>query len=192
MTFLNKCASILMITTLALLSANVAAKEYAGIVDNDSYIEFSGVQSKKTSFTGQFKDFDVTAVFDKDNIEQSQIKVTIDLTSVESGSDKRDSMLKKSNWFDVEKTPRSYFNSSSIEAISDGTYLVKGALEINGISRPYSIKLEIRELVDLLQLSGTFTINRLDFDLGLGAWENPDWVKHEVEVKFNIAVMPKG
>lgn len=183
------------LSVLALLSLLVplkaASKNYAQVVDADSKIEFSGVQNRKTEFTGHFKIFDVEASFDSSDLENSHINVAIDLGSVESGSEKRDTKLKKGNWFDIDNTPRSYFKSDSIQAVSDDLYEIKGALEIKGISKPYSFQLKIREPVDLLRLSGNFTINRLDFDLGLGAWKNPDWVKHEVEVKFDIAVKHK-
>ncbi|GAA4355704.1 YceI family protein [Kangiella marina] len=167
---------------------SAVAAEYNQLVKEDSKIEFSGVQNRKTSFTGHFKEFDVEATFDSHNLEASQIDVVIELASVESGSEKRDTKLKKGNWFDIENSPRSYFKSSSIKSVSKGVYEITGDLKIKGITKPYSFKLEIRELVDLLHLSGNFTINRLDFDLGLGAWENPDWVKHEVDVEFYIAV----
>ncbi|AOE49674.1 YceI family protein [Kangiella sediminilitoris] len=181
-----KYSLALMLTFLAFASG---AKEYSKVT-GDSYIQFSGVQNKKTAFTGHFKEFMVTTNFDASNISNTQIYVEINLDSVESGSSKRDSMLKKENWFDVENTPRSYFKSDTVEAISDNIYQVSGELKIKGISNRYSFKIKIRELVDLLRLEGKLTINRLDFDLGLGSWKNPDWVRHEVEVEFDVALKP--
>jgi polyisoprenoid-binding protein YceI len=182
-TFLQLCVLFLVFAPLT-----SHAEIYSELVAADSKIEFSGVQNRKTAFTGHFKSFEVEADFDSSDLESSYINVSIDLGSLESGSEKRDTKLKKGNWFDIENTPRSYFKSEAIKAISGDVYEVSGALEIKGITKPYSFKLEIRELVDLLQMSGKFTINRLDFDLGLGAWKNPDWVKHEVEVEFDMAV----
>ena len=164
------------------------SKVYDQVVNEESKIEFSGVQNRKTEFTGHFKQFEVSADFNAEDLGASHINVTIDLASAESGSSKRDSKLKMGNWFDIDNTPRSYFKSSSIKAISEGLYQIDGQLEIKGITKPYSFKLQIRELVDLLKLSGNFTINRLDFDLGLGAWKNPDWVNHEADVEFDITV----
>lgn len=186
MFYKNKLSLGILLMSLSLMAG---AKEYSKLTD-DSFIQFSGVQNKKNAFTGHFESFEVKADFDKHNPEQSQINVTVDLASVESGSSKRDSMLKKNNWFDVENAPRSYFKSTSIKAISGDTYELSGELKIKGITKPYSFRIEIRELVDLLQLSGKLTINRLDFELGLGSWKNPDWVRHEVEVEFDIAVKP--
>ena len=176
---------------LIISSPSLIAKEYSGVIAEKSKIEFSGVQNRKNAFTGHFKKYDVEASFDSNALENSNITVMIELSSLESGSEKRDTKLKKGNWFDIDNTPRSYFKSESIKPVSDGIYEIQGQLEIKGITKPYSFTLEIRELVDLLNLSGNFTINRLDFDLGLGAWKNPDWVKHEVEVEFDITVKKK-
>lgn len=189
---LKKKSFVALVSVLfSLVSINANAKTYDSVDLEQSHIKFSGVQNKKTAFTGNFESFEVEADFNADNLEQSTINVTIDLTSAESGSQKRDSILKKESWFDLDNTPRSYFKSESIQAVSAGVYEIKGLLKIKGITKPYSLKVEIREPVDLLKLSGKFTINRLDFDLGLGSWENPDWVKHEVDVEFDIAVKPK-
>lgn len=187
----NKLISALFITLFSMIAIDASAKRYDSVDLEKSHIQFSGVQNKKTAFTGKFKSFEVEASFDAENLEQSKVNVTIDLTSVESGSQKRDSILKKDNWFDLENTPRSYFKSESIQAVSEDIYEIKGVLEIKGITKPYRLKVEIREPVDLLHLSGDFTINRLDFDLGLGSWKNPDWVKHKVDVEFDITVKPK-
>ncbi|AKE51882.1 YceI family protein [Kangiella geojedonensis] len=183
---------LLIFASLILLAPlTTQSKEYTGVVAESSKIEFSGVQNRKTAFTGHFKEYEVSADFDSGDLSNSYINVMIELGTLESGSEKRDTKLKKGNWFDIDNTPRSYFKSESIKPVSDGIYEIEGLLEIKGISKPYSFTLEIRELVDLLKLSGNFTINRLDFDLGLGAWKNPDWVKHEVEVEFDITVKKK-
>ena len=178
----------IFVAVASLLPATSHSKVYDQVVMENSKIEFSGVQNRKTEFTGHFKQFEVSADFNAEDLDASYINVIIELGSAESGSSKRDTKLKKGNWFDIDNTPRSYFKSESIEAISEDVYKISGDLEIKGITKPYSFKLQIRELVDLLKLSGNFTINRLDFDLGLGAWKNPDWVKHEVEVEFDITV----
>lgn len=178
----------IFLAATSLLTDTSHSKAYDQVVMESSKIEFSGVQNRKTEFTGHFKQFEVSADFDAGDLGASHINVTIELASAESGSSKRDSNLKMGNWFDIDNTPRSYFKSESIEALSDDLYKISGELEIKGITKPYNFKLQIRELVDLLKLSGNFTINRLDFDLGLGAWKNPDWVNHEVDVEFDITV----
>lgn len=178
--------SVLVVS--ALMVDSLSAREPLKVKADESFIKFSGVQNKKTEFTGEFQAFTPIIVFDKDNLSESSIRVEVELASVESGSDKRDGMLKKSNWFDIDNTPQGLFISDKIELESEGQYRVSGVLSIKGIEQPVTLFMNFVELGSLLELSGNYTLNRLDFNLGLGAWKNPDWVRHEVEVDYKVVL----
>lgn len=186
--FLNKLPMTVLLLSSILFASCLSANESLKVIAADSYIKFSGVQNKKTEFKGEFQTFTPVIVFDKDNLEASSIRVEVDLASVESGSEKRDGMLKKSNWFDVENTPKGIFVSNKIELESEGKYKVEGLLTLKGIEQPVTLFMNYVELGRLIELSGDYTLNRLDFKLGLGAWKNPDWVKHEVEVNYKVVL----
>ena len=171
-----------------IFSTGLLADEPLEVKAEESFIKFSGVQNKKTEFNGQFQLFEPIIVFNKNQLEQSSIRVNVDLASVESGSEKRDGMLKKSNWFDVKNTPQGVFKSHQIQLESDGVYKVEGSLTIKGIEKPVTLFMNYVELGGLIELSGSYTLNRLDFNLGLGAWKNPDWVQHEVEVNYKVVL----
>lgn len=186
--FFNKLQVLIIVVVSAFFIDGLPAAEPLKFKTQDSYIQFNGVQNKKTEFTGQFQSFNPIIVFDKDNLSASSIRVEVDLASVESGSDKRDRMLKKSNWFDIEKTPLGLFVSNQIELESEGKYRVEGVLTIKGIEQPVTLFMNYVGLGRLIELSGNYTLNRLDFKLGLGAWKNPDWVRHEVEVNYKVVL----
>ncbi|ACV26947.1 YceI family protein [Kangiella koreensis] len=188
MEFFNKVLMTGLVLATALFASCLSANEPLKVKADESYIKFSGVQNKKTEFNGKFQSFSPIIMFDKDNLAASSIRVEVDLASVESGSEKRDGMLKKGNWFDVENTPQGIFVSNKIEAESDGKYKVEGLLSIKGIEQPVTLFMNYVELSGLIELSGNYTLNRLDFKLGLGAWKNPDWVKHEVEVDYKVVL----
>lgn len=188
MDLFNKLSVTVLVLVSALFACGISANEPLKVIADQSYIKFSGIQNKKTEFNGQFQTFSPIIVFDKDNLAASSIRVEVDLASVESGSEKRDGMLKKSNWFDVENTPQGVFVSNNIELESDGKYKVQGSLTIKGIEQAVTLFMNYVELGGLIELSGNYTLNRLDFKLGLGAWKNPDWVKHEVEVNYKVVL----
>ena len=185
---LKKISAVMVIFAGLIIATSLFASEPLTFKADDSYIKFSGVQNKKTEFNGQFQSFEPIIVFDKNNLAQSSIRVEVDLASVESGSEKRDGMLLKSNWFDIENTPQGLFISENIELMNEGQYKVSGVLTIKENSQPVTLFMNYVELGSLIELSGNYTLNRLDFDLGLGAWKNPDWVKHEVEVTYKIVL----
>lgn len=186
--FIKKIPASIVMFAGFIVSTGLFANEPLKVKADDSYIKFSGVQNKKTEFNGQFQSFEPIIVFDKNNLAQSSIRVVVDLASVASGSEKRDGMLKKSNWFDIENTPQGLFESQQIQLHSNGVYKVDGSLTIKGIEKPVTLFMNYVELGGLIELSGKYTVNRLDFKLGLGAWKNPDWVKHEVEVNYKVVL----
>ncbi|MCW8856361.1 MAG: YceI family protein [Kangiella sp.] len=188
MVFLNRLAMLVLVFSSAFVVNSISASEPFAVKASESYIKFSGVQNKKTDFNGEFQVFTPTIAFDKGNLSASSIRVEVDLASVQSGSEKRDGMLKKSNWFDIENTPQGIFYSNKIEAESDGKYRVQGNLTIKGIEQPVTLFMNYMERGRLIELSGNYTLNRLDFKLGLGAWKNPDWVQHEVEVNYKVVL----
>ena len=180
-------AGFIIVTTF-FIQMTLAVEPLAVNYDQ-SFIKFSGVQNKDNEFSGQFKQFEPLIVFDREDLASSSIKVEVDLTSVESGSEKRDGMLQKKNWFDVSNTPKGYFVSDTIEKGNEkDQYKVVGRLTIKGIEKPVTLFINIVELGRLIELTGSYTLNRLDFNLGLGAWKNPDWVKHEVEVNYKVVL----
>lgn len=155
---------------------------------NESYIQFSGVQNKKTAFQGRFENFEPIIIFDEEDLENSSITVFVDLASVNSHSEKRDAMLKNANWFDVESMPKGKFESNKIVPLEGEKYRVYGVLTLRNISKPIELLMQIRKNKNLINFSGKYTLNRLDFELGLGAWKNPDWVKHEVEIQYQVII----
>ena len=185
---LKKFVSVITVLLCISCTESLLANEPLEVKVEDSFIKFSGVQNRKTKFNGEFRSFTPVILFDKDNLSASSIRVEVDLASVDSGSEKRDGMLKKSNWFDIEKTPKALFVSNKIKALDTGKYRVEGSLTIKGIEQNVILFMNYVELDGLLELSGNYTVNRLDFDLGLGAWKNPDWVKHEVEVSYKVVL----
>ncbi|NVK23226.1 MAG: YceI family protein [Kangiellaceae bacterium] len=162
------------------------ANQPLAIDKTQSYLKFSGVQNKKTAFTGQFERFSPEIIFNSDDMVASFIRVEVELASVNSNNKKRDDNLKNSNWFDVENTPKALFESSSITPLEDGAYKVLGDLTIRTIKKPLELIMTISRTENIITLQGAVQLNRLDFDLGLGAWKNPNWVKHEVDVEYKV------
>jgi polyisoprenoid-binding protein YceI len=98
----------------------------------------------------------------------STIDITIDMASVESGSDRRDDSLCSPHWFDVASHPTARFRSTSV--IMDGTgAAVTGDLTLKGITRPVVLDVEYLGSTEdpwgnnRAGFSATATINREDW-----------------------------
>lgn len=149
-----------------------------------SRIEFSGTQTGK-SFTGSFSSFDVSIVFDPDNLESSRIKATIDTASAKTGDKQRDDALPTKDWFSAASFPTAVFESSDIRAAAAG-YEANGVLTLRGVSKdltlPFSLDLsEGRAVAD-----GSVSLIRSDFGVGQGEFATGEWVGLDVKAAIHI------
>jgi polyisoprenoid-binding protein YceI len=161
---------ILALVALAsgLVSAASAAVETYAIDPVHSSVGFK-VRHFLTKVPGTFTTFSGTITVDRDNLENSSVVAKIDVGSVTTGTEKRDTHLKSPDFFDVAKFDSITFTSTAWKKTGDATFDVTGDLTIHGVTKSVVLK------VDLLgfgpgmmgaQLSGwdaTTTIDRTDF-----------------------------
>jgi polyisoprenoid-binding protein YceI len=124
-----------------------------------------GLSRVRGRFTG------VNGVVDiAEDLAESSIEVTIDMATVDSGSNERDEHLRSADLFDVAHHPTATFRSARIETSgSDGT--VTGDLTIKGHTRPVTLDVEYlghaRDPWDNERaiFSASASINREDWDI---------------------------
>ena len=97
-------------------------------------VAFIGRHFMLTKVRGRFTDIVGTVVI-ADDPADSSVDVTINMASVESGSDDRDNHLRSSDFFDVENHPEGRFRSTSVTLNGDTTR-VSGELTLVGITCP--------------------------------------------------------
>ena len=151
-----------------LVSAASAAVETYAIDPVHSSVGFS-VRHILTKVPGSFTQFSGTITVDRDNLENSSVEAAIDVGSVSTRNDKRDTHLKSPDFFDAAKFATITFKSTSWKKTGDATFDVAGDLTMHGVTKAIVLK------VDLLgfgpgmmgaQLSGwdaSVTLNREDF-----------------------------
>lgn len=106
--------------------------------------------------------------------ESPSIQLTIDTSSVDTQSEKRDGHLAGPDFFDSGQFPRAKFKSTKIEDKGDGKYAVTGDLELRGKSK--EIRFEAIKVGEgagprdsyLAGLHAGFTIQRSDFGINYG------------------------
>ncbi|MFD2923376.1 YceI family protein [Halobacillus naozhouensis] len=97
-----------------------------------SSLDFSIKHMVVSKAKGEFQDFDVDFSGDLSNLESSSIKVTIPVTSIDTGNEDRDGHLKAGDFFEAEKYPNMVFQSKSVKKVSDDEYKVTGDFTIKG------------------------------------------------------------
>jgi polyisoprenoid-binding protein YceI len=98
-----------------------------------SDITFSVRQLLITTVSGRFTRYDVTIVTGEDPLGSS-VDATIELASLDTGSEKRDEHMRSDTFFDVAKHPTASYRSTSIRRAGDA-WLIDGDLTLRGITR---------------------------------------------------------
>ena len=105
--------------------------------------------------------------FDPKDLSHAAFDVSVDASTINTDNEMRDGHLKKEDYFDVEHYPGIRFVSTGVStAGKDGSYVVSGKLTIKKQTRDLSFPFNVAPLGNDYIFSGTFTINRKDFDIG--------------------------
>ncbi|GGF34393.1 UPF0312 protein [Halobacillus andaensis] len=91
---------------------------------------------------GEFEDFEVEFNGDLTNIESAGVKVTIPVTSINTGNEDRDGHLRSGDFFEAEQYPNMIFESKKIKKISDDEYKVTGDFTIKGVTNEETFTVE--------------------------------------------------
>jgi len=93
---------------------------------------------------GIFEQVSGTLRYDPDNLENTQIDVTIVASSVHTHDAQRDAHLRSADFFDAEAHPQLTFRSTQVRRDKAGTLEIVGELCLRGTTRP--ITLEVTEV----------------------------------------------
>lgn len=110
------------------------------------------------------------AVFIAPNLNDSSVRVSIDMATVSSGNEARDEHLRSSELFDTENFPTATFISTSVDWDGDGG-VVQGDLTIHGVTRSIPLAVTFEGYArdpwggDRAVFSARTKVNREDFGI---------------------------
>jgi polyisoprenoid-binding protein YceI len=152
------------------ISENTINKEAWSLDPAHSKIQFLVRHMIISEVAGHFNNFDIQVSAGPD-FSNSEIKVTIDVNSIDTGIIDRDNHLKSPDFFEAENYPQIIFKSNKIEKIDEEEFKLYGDFTIRNITKPIELK---------VIYGGTITdpwgktrsgfkvlgsINRFDYDL---------------------------
>ncbi|WP_405233102.1 YceI family protein [Lentisalinibacter salinarum] len=155
-------------------------------------LTFSGAV-EDTGFTGRFGEFSVRYCLAGDTTADHEIRVTVSLASADSDNRDRDETLKGPEFFAVERHPTAVWQSTGVRREGED-YVADGELSLKGITAPQSIRYELTPAGEAIIARGRFTmaggtrIDRQRFDVGTGEFADPDFVRNEVVVEFEVTL----
>lgn len=135
-----------------------------------SSVRFSVSHMVVAEAEGTFKLWDGTVEHTKADFTDAKINFSIDVNSINTDNERRDTHLKSDDFFNAEKYPTIKFESTSMQLVSGNKYKLNGNLTIRDITKPVTFDVTYGG-----QLAGqrgtkagfkaTTTINRFDYNL---------------------------
>jgi polyisoprenoid-binding protein YceI len=170
MKIVQRIGAVSAIVLLASLSA-LAQTSTWNIDPAHSTAQFTVRHLAISNVTGSFTKVTGSVTLNDQDIAQSQVLASIDVSSVDTRVEARDKDLKSPNFFDVEKYPTIEFKSKRIVS-SGGKLQLIGDLTIHGTTREVTLDVDgpTPALTDpwgnsRRGISATTAINRRDFNL---------------------------
>jgi polyisoprenoid-binding protein YceI len=153
------------------------------------------------SVNGSASGISGTVLFDPENPAATTGKIVVASESMTVPNPMQKEHLHSANWLDVAKYPEITFEAKSLANVkTDGnvtTAEVSGTFSLHGVSKDITVPVKLTYLKDklsarvpnlkgdLLVIRANFTINREDFDIQKGKFE--DKVANEINLTLSIA-----
>lgn len=149
-----------------------------------------------TSFTGSeivgsFTQWSADIRFDPEALDRTRIVVRVDMTSAATGDAFRDETLRSDDFFAAATHAQAVFRSTSVRATGPGHYRAAGYLSLKGVRRPVTLTFTLAIAGDTAKVSGKGRINRGDFGVGTGEWEDSDRIPGPVAISFDFTAIRK-
>lgn len=131
---------------------------------------------------GRFTAWRATIKFSPEDLDNSRVIATIDLSSADTGDGQRDDSLKGSDFFDTALHPRATFTSGLITHLGGDRYAAAGTLDLHGVTRPVTMRFTLKIDGDTARVTGNTRIDRTAFGVGSGEWASTSAIAGEVDV----------
>lgn len=144
MTHVTRTASLTRLFAAAALASAfatsaLAAPETYGVEPNHTYANFSYSHMGLSTQISKFNKTSGTVVYDK-AAKTGSVDVTIDMKSVDTGSNLFNGHIQGADFLDTEKFPTATFKSTKVVFDGDTPSSIEGNLTIKGVTKPVVLK----------------------------------------------------
>jgi polyisoprenoid-binding protein YceI len=164
-----------------LLTSTLVASSQTTCKVTSSAITFK-IKNAGISVDGTFTGLTANIQFDGISYTKSSIEASIDVNTINTGVDLRNSHLKKEEYFNASKYPKISLKSTTFAKENDGTYKGFFKLTIKGITKDIMIPFTYSAIGTF---KSTFTVNRRDYNVGENSWTMADDVIVNLTINTN-------
>jgi polyisoprenoid-binding protein YceI len=95
-----------------------------------------------STISGSFNNFEGGATSDLNDFENAEIHFSLDVNSIDTNVEMRDTHLKSADFFDAEQYPHITFQSNYFHKVKGDAYKLSGLLTLKGITKPIELDAE--------------------------------------------------
>ena len=184
-----KCVSAAAVIAAAIASDARAQPVDWRIAPAESQIIFE-YRSDGEPAEGIFGEFSGTGRFHPEAPDEATFELRIRSASIDLGDAKANAVATSAEWFDSANHPDIVYRLSDLAHLEANRYRARGDLTIRGNTRPLTttITLEVEEAA--AHATGTLTVNRKDYGLGVGPISLFVEIGPQVSVRFDLTAYP--
>jgi polyisoprenoid-binding protein YceI len=146
-----------------LILANLASAQKVTVLK--STIKFQ-LKNLGVNTGGTINGLTANMAFNPDKLETSTIEATLDVSSINTDNDLRDSHLRGDEYFDIAKYPTITMKSISLKHKSGDKYTGQFNLTIKDKTKTFEVPFTYTTDASGATFKGGLKLNRLDFNLG--------------------------
>ena len=172
------------------IATNVSPGRYE-LDETHAYLTFSYSHMGLSNPRLQFAEFDAELMLNGNDMAESQVEISVNANSIDSGVAELDDELRSADFFDVANHPEIKFTSSAYEETSENTGRLSGDLTVMGVTQPVTLDVTINSAAmnrmvrkEMIGFSAAGVIKRSDF--GLTAYDQfiSDELNLDIQVEF--------
>ena len=138
------------------------------------------------AINGGFAGYSAQIAFDPDKLDQSHVKVSIDLGSVASGDNDRDGTLKSDQFFNVSSFPKAVYEAAKFTKTDATHFTAHGKLTLHGVTKPLDLPFSLTIKKDVADMTGTADLDRTVFSVGSGDYAKTDAIPAVVKLAITV------
>ena len=135
---------------------------------------------------GRFGSWTADIVFSPTALDQSRVRVVVDMASFATEDSDSQGVLAGSEWFDVANHAQATFAADRFRSLGSDRYEARGTLRLKGVSRPATLRFTLTIDGDTARMTGTTSLDRTAFGVGTGEWAGTDDIPGAVQVETTV------
>ncbi len=167
-----------------------------------SHIYFTARHMMISKVRGQFESFSGSVQYDEENPTRTAVDIEVDISSINTREEQRDTHLKSPDFFDAATYPVMRFKSTAVEKTGEDTAKLHGDLTIRGVTKPVILDVEYAGQAKSpwgtisAGFSATGTLNRKEWGLNWNQALETGGVlvgdKIKIEIELELVKQPES